>query len=163
MVLTNGRVFWTEYCRACPRFYFEFQSGLHLARDNQAQRIWQARLPIRFELTDSTVGILGFGDIDPKWRKGSVDLTARLWDLGSIQRRVPMPRLCTVWIVLPNVSVTSITWYVHSLKRRPPGLVNRDHLDNSPDMPLSLTWGGSLIPSEDLIWPSRKGGSPGLG
>lgn len=65
MILTNGRcTFGPNISEQVVGLILSFNRGLHLARDNQNQRIWEPRLPIPFrELTGSTVGILGFGDI----------------------------------------------------------------------------------------------------
>ena len=132
MVLTNGRgVFGPNIAEHVLGFLMSFNRGLHLARDNQTQRIWQPRLPIPFrELTGSTVGILGFGDIGhhvAKRLSGFDRFEELLGDFDYL--------ICA----LPETSKTI-------------GFLNRILLQRLPENAIVINVGrGSLIPSQDLI------------
>jgi phosphoglycerate dehydrogenase-like enzyme len=167
MVLTNGRgVFGPNIAEHVLGFILSFNRGLHLARDNQAQRIWQPRLPIRFgELTDSTVGILGFGDIGSQVAKRLSGFDCEV--VGFRQHPTESPYAQAVYGLDRFAEcLGDLDYLVCALPETETtiGLVNRDHLRQLPRHAIVINVGrGSLIPSEDLILALQEGWIAGAG
>lgn len=150
MILTNGRgSFGPNISEHVLGLILSFNRGLHLARDQQNQRVWQPRLPIPFrELTGSTVGILGFGDIGRHVAKRLAPFDCKVEGFrqhpsegvhGLDEFDSFLPSLDYLVCALPETSKTI-------------GFLHKDRLRLLPRQAIVVNVGrGSLIPTDDLI------------
>jgi phosphoglycerate dehydrogenase-like enzyme len=150
MILTNGRgTFGPNISEHVLGLMLSFNRGLHLARDQQNQKIWQPRLPIPFrELTDSTVGILGYGDIGRHVAKRLAGFDCKV--LGFRQH----PSDDTFGIDDFDQFLSRFDYLVCALPETPKtiGFLHRERLQRLPRHAIMINVGrGSLIPTDDLI------------
>ncbi len=168
MVLTNGSgIFGPNIAEHVIGMMLAFNRGLHFARDYQHKRQWRWEEPYQFrELTDSLVGVLGFGDIgqhvaqrlsgfgcrvigfrtQPRGDERHVEAVYALDEVDKF-----LGQLDYVVCALPHTEKTS-------------GFLNGKRLTKLPRHAVVINVGrGSLIPEEDLYEVLSKGKIAGAG
>lgn len=168
MFLTNGSgIFGPNIAEHVIGMMLAFNRGLHIARDYQHKRQWRWDEPYPFrELTDSVVGILGFGDIgqhvaqrlaafgcriigfrtQPRGDEQYVEAVYRLDEVDN-----HLDKLDYVVCALPHTNKTV-------------GFLNRARLAKMPKHAVVINVGrGSLIPEEDLYEALSQGVIAGAG
>lgn len=168
MVLTNGSgVFGPNIAEHVIGMILTFNRGLHVARDHQKDRLWrwESDYPFR-ELTNSTVGILGFGNIGQHVAKrlsqfgckivgfrtrpqGNEEHVQAVYPLAEIDDH--LGSLDYVVCALPHTSSTI-------------GFLGKERLAKLPRHAIVINVGrGSLIPEKDLIEALTEGIIAGAG
>lgn len=162
MILTNGRgIFGPNISEHVLGFMLSFNRGLHLARDNQTRRKWEPHLPIPFrELTGSTVGILGYGDLGSHVAKRLTGFDCRV--LGFRQHPQGNERWAEAVYSIDRFPefLGQLDYLVCTLPEtaKTRGYLNKDLLRRLPRHALVINVGrGSLIPTEDLILALEEG------
>lgn len=150
MILTNGRgSFGPNISEHVLGMILSFNRGLHLARDQQNQRVWQPRLPIPFrELTGATVGILGFGDIGRQVARRLAGFDCKV--VGFRQH----PTDDAYGMDVFDDHLPTFDYLVCALPETPKtiGFLHKERLKRLPKHAIVVNVGrGSLIPTDDLI------------
>lgn len=157
MHYTNGRgIFGPCIGEHVLGFMLSLNRGLHLARDNQLKKEWQPDLPIPFrELTDSTVGILGYGDLGSEVAKrlqgfsceiigfrqhpqGNEPYAHAVYGIDRFDEF--LPKLDYLVCCLPHTEKTI-------------GFLDKKRMQQLPKHAMIINVGrGSLIPTDDLVF-----------
>jgi phosphoglycerate dehydrogenase-like enzyme len=168
MVLTNGSgIFGPNIAEHVMGMILAFNRGLHVARDYQHSRTWQWAKPYSFrELTESCVGILGFGDIGRHVAKrlagfdcqviafrtvprGDEGYASEVYALSELDQH--LPRLDYLVCALPHTPKTA-------------GFLHKERLRRLPKHAVVINVGrGSLIPEQDLVEVLKAGELAGAG
>lgn len=162
MVLTNGSgIFGPNIAEHVIGLLLAFNRGIHLARDFQSKRqwSWDVFYPFR-ELTGSTVGILGYGDIGQQVGKrlegfdcnvigfrrnpqGMEKYAQQVYSIDEFHSYAGM--LDYLVCALPHTTQTV-------------GFLNRHRLQKLPKHAVVINVGrGSLIPEADLLLALEEG------
>lgn len=162
MVFTNGRgIFGANISEHVLGFILSFNRGLHLARDQQNQKIWKPDLPIPFrELTDSTVGILGFGDIGSQVAKRLQGFECRVLAFRQHPQGDEPYADAVYGMDRFEEFLGEFDYLVCTVPETPKtiGFLNKDLLQKLPEHALVVNVGrGSLIPGDDLIMALQEG------
>lgn len=162
MVYTNGRgIFGSNIAEHVLGFILSFNRGLHLARDQQNQKIWQPLLPIPFrEVTGSTVGILGFGDIGSQVAKRLQGFDCRVLAFRQHPRGNEEYAEAVYGVDRFEEFLPEFDYLVCTVPETPKtiGFLNKNLLKKLPEHALVVNVGrGSLIPGDDLILALREG------
>lgn len=162
MIYTNGRgIFGPCIGEHVVGFVLSFNRGLHLARDYQMQKKWQPDLAIPFrELTNSTVGILGYGNLGSQIAKRLQGFDCRV--LGF--RQHPSGREPYAEAVY---SIDRLPWFLGELDYlvcalpetgKTIGFLDKYLMQRLPKHAIIVNVGrGSLIPAEDLVLALQEG------
>ncbi len=156
MILTNGSgIFGPNISEHVLGFILSFNRGLHLARDNQNQKKWEPRLPIPYrELTGSTVGILGYGDIGSHVAKRLQGFGCRVLGFRQHPRGQEPYTEAVYGIDRFEEFLGEFDYLVCSLPatKKTIGFLDKNLLQRLPKHAIIINVGrGSLIPSQDLI------------
>ncbi|NMA62314.1 MAG: D-2-hydroxyacid dehydrogenase [Firmicutes bacterium] len=162
MIYTNGRgIFGAPIGEHVVGLILSFNRGLYLARDNQRRRLWEPRLDHSFrELTGSTVGILGYGDLGSQVAKrlrgfeckiigfrqypqGNESYADVVYSLDQFDEFAP--HLDYLVCALPHTEKTV-------------GFLHKKRMQLLPEHVIIINVGrGSLIRTEDLILALQEG------
>lgn len=162
MIYTNGRgIFGPPIGEHVVALILSFNRGLHLARDNQKLQLWDPNVSYEFrELTGSTVGILGYGDLGSQvakrlsgfdceiigfrqYPKGNEAYAKEVFSLAEFD--LIAPKLDYLVCTLPHTEKTS-------------GFLSKKRMQLLPEHAIIINVGrGSLIPTDDLVLAIQEG------
>lgn len=161
MYYTNGRgIFGPCIGEHVLGFMLSFNRGLHLARDRQQQQNWQPDLPIPFrELTDSTVGILGYGDLGREVAKRLQGFSCEVIGFRQHPEGNEPYANAVYGIHRFDEFLPKLDYLVCSLPHteKTIGFLNKKRMQQLPKHAMIINVGrGSLIPTDDLVFVLKE-------
>jgi phosphoglycerate dehydrogenase-like enzyme len=167
MIYTNGRgIFGPPIGEHVVGLILAFNRGLHLARDNQRQKVWKPKLQNSFrELTGSTVGILGYGDLGSQVAKRLCGFGCNV--VGFRQHPQGDEPYATAVYALDQFEpfASQLDYLVCTLPHteKTAGFLNQKRMQLLPEHAIIVNVGrGTLIPTDDLILALQQGWIAGV-
>ncbi|NLJ81485.1 MAG: D-2-hydroxyacid dehydrogenase [Firmicutes bacterium] len=162
MILTNSSgVFGPPIGEHVVGLILAFNRGLHLARDAQNEAVWQQDFPYPYrELTGSTVGILGYGDLGSQIAKRLGGFGCRIIGFRrQVRGNEPYANRIYALDILEDF-LGQMDYLVAALPEteKTIGFLNEKRMRRLPSNSIIINVGrGSLIPEKDLVSALKKG------